>query len=352
VLRDITVGWVTAFPDRADAHETLGLVLETLGELTVGRSKDYSALGEIRRARALTRDRLTSLRLANSETRFLLKSEQMAEARALADSVLRANPDPTLEEARQLRGLAALTGRVHLAAQLQRRAAPDFTFLTPEWDEINVPLQLTDAALGLYAYSAFGIPRDSLVALEQRVERLIPSYVEPAKRTATRQALLDFPALLAFPERGSRPMHRSTPSARYLLVMQHQLARKDTAGVRQSFIKLQEVQRDLRPGDVAFDGTYHAAWLLLTIGDTTQATRRLDLSLDALPTMRTEVLDQLPQAATLVRGMALRADLAAWANDTVTARRWAGHVVQLWSGADRELQPVLTRMRTITSVAQ
>jgi serine/threonine protein kinase/tetratricopeptide (TPR) repeat protein len=349
LLRDVATNWVKAFPDRPEPHETLALVLESLGELTVGRSKDFSGIGEIRRARTLARDRLASLRLANSETRFLLKSEQIARARALADSVLRANPSPTLEEARQLRGLAALTGRVHLAAQLQRRAAPDFTFLTPEWEEVNVPLQLTDAALGLYAYSAFGAPTDSLMRLENRVERLIPSYVESGKRMATRQALLDYPTMLAFPERGIRPMHRGK-AGRYLLAMQWQLGQKDTTALRESFKKLQEVQRDLRPGDIAFDGTYHAARLLLAMGDTAQATRLLDLSLDALPTMRTEVLDQLPQAATLVRGMALRADLASQANDSANARRWAGKVVELWSGADPVLQPTVQRMRKLTEV--
>jgi eukaryotic-like serine/threonine-protein kinase len=346
LLRDVATNWVKAFPDRPEPHETLALVLESLGELAVGRSKDFSGIGEIRRARALARDRLASLRLANSETRFLLKSEQMPRAHALADSVLRANPNPSLDEARQLRGLAALTGRVHLAAQLQRRAAPDFTFLTPEWEEVNVPLQLTDAALGLYAYSAFGAPTDSLTMLENRVERLIPSYVESGKRMATRQALLDYPTMLAFPERGIRPMHRSN-AGRYLLVMQWQLGRKDTTALRESFKKLQEVQRDLRPGDIAFDGTYHAAWLWLALGDTAQATRLLDLSLDALPTARTEILDDLPQAATLVRGMALRAELAARAEDSTTAERWARNVVQLWSGADPELQPVVHRMQSL-----
>jgi eukaryotic-like serine/threonine-protein kinase len=346
-LRDIATSWVKAFPNQPEPHETFALVLETLGELTVGRSKDYSAVSEIRRARALAHDRLTSLRLANSETRFLLKAEQMAAARTLADSLLKANPNPTLDEARQLRGLAALTGHVHLAAQLQRRAAPDFTFMTPDWEDVNVPLPLTDAALGLLAYSSFGTPIDSLVTLEQRVERLIPSYVEPAKRMATRQALLDYSTLLAFPERGIRPMHRGKLPARYLLVMQWQLGRKDTTALRESFKKLEEVQRDLRPGDVAFDGTYHEAWLLLAIGDTAQATRLLDLSLDALPTARTEILDQLFQTATLVRGMALRADLATAHHDSTTARRWARDVVLLWSGADQELQPTVSRMRSL-----
>jgi hypothetical protein len=256
-----------------------------------------------------------------------------------------------MDDARQLRGLAALTGHVHLAAQLQRRAAPDFTFLTPAWEEVNVPLQLTDAALGLYAYSAFGAPTDSLVALETRVERLIPSYVGPGMRARTRQALLDVPSVLAFPERGVRPMHRAKAGGNYRLEMQWELAHGDTAQLREHIKKLESVQRNLRPGDVAFDGTYHVAWLLLAMGDTAQATQLLDLTLEALPTIRSDLIDQLPQVATFVRGMALRAELADQANDSTTARRWAQDVLLLWSGADSELQSTVKRMQTITKEA-
>jgi tetratricopeptide (TPR) repeat protein/tRNA A-37 threonylcarbamoyl transferase component Bud32 len=347
LLREIATTWVKAFPDRPDAHETLALVLETLGELTAGRSTDYSAMSEIRRARAIRTDRSQSLRLANTETRFLVKSDQVAAARTLADSLLRANPNPTLDDARQLRGLAALTGHVHLAARLQRRAAPDYTFLTSAWEEVTVPLDLTDAALGLFAYASFGVPVDSIRSLEQRVERLIPSYVAPGKRTAAREAMLDNPAVLAFPELGAGPMHRAKAGGDYNLVMQWRLSQGDTTGIRKGFEKLAELQRSLRPGDVAFDGTYHEAWLLLAIGDTAEATHLLDLSLQALPTMRTDLLDQLPQVATLVRGMALRAELAARAGDRATASRWAQDVVVLWSGADPELQPTLSRMQEL-----
>jgi protein-export SecD/SecF family membrane protein len=87
VMREIATTWVVTFPDRADAHETLGLVLETLGELTAGRSAAYSALSEIRRARATATDSAQALRLAATETRLLLKSEQIASAKALADSL-------------------------------------------------------------------------------------------------------------------------------------------------------------------------------------------------------------------------------------------------------------------------
>jgi hypothetical protein len=130
--------------------------------------------------------------------------------------------------------------------------------------------------------------------------------------------------------------------------MQWKLARGDTAGVREEFRTLRQARQSLRPGDVAFDGTYHEARLLLAIGDTTQAVRLLDLSLEALPTLGTDLIDQVPQVATLVRGMALRAELAASAGDTVTAKRWARDVSLLWSGGDPELQSILSRMHAIS----
>ena len=347
LMRQIATTWVQAFPDRADAHETLALVLETLGEITAGRSPEYSALSEIRRARAAAADSSQALRLAATEARFRLKAEQLGSARALADSLLRTHPAPSVDDARQLRGLAALTGRVHLAARLQQRAAPDYTFLTSDWDEVSVPQQLTEAALGLFAYAAFGAPVDSIDTLEQRVERLIPSYVVPARREAAREALLDVPAMLAFPERGPGPTHRARAGGNYLLGMQWRLAQGDTAGVRAELTRVHAMQRNLRPGDVAFDATYQEARLLLALGDTAAAAQRLDLSLQALSTLRSDLLDQLPPAATLVRGMALRAELAGRAGDSTAARRWSRAVLTLWPGADAELQPTIASMRRI-----
>jgi hypothetical protein len=221
--------------------------------------------------------------------------------------------------------------------------------MTPDWEDVNVPLPMTDAALGLFAYASFGVPQDSLVALEQRIERLIPSYVEASKRSRTRQALLIMPAVLAFPERGLRPVHSLRPDGDYRLEMQLRLAQRNPTEVRRLFQELGEVRRNGRPGDVAFDGTYHEARLLLAIGDTVQALHLLDLSLEALPTLGTYLLDQLPQVATLVRGMALRAELAAQSGDSTTAKRWAGDVVVLWAGADPDLRPVVTRMQSIAA---
>jgi hypothetical protein len=75
----------------------------------------------------------------------------------------------------------------------------------------------------------------------------------------------------------------------------------------------------------------------------------LDLSLEALSTLGTDLIDQLPEVATLVRGMALRAELAARAGDTTAAKRWAADVVTLWSGADAELQPRVKMMQELTA---
>jgi hypothetical protein len=168
-------------------------------------------------------------------------------------------------------------------------------------------------------------------------------------RGRARQAMLDMPAVLGFPERGVRPMHRAKAGGNYRLEMQWELAQGDTAAFRRHYKKIREVQRNIRPGDVAFDGTYHTAWMLVAAGDTAEATHLLDLSLEALPTLGTDLIDQLPEVATLVRGMALRAELGARAGDSTTSRRWARNVVHLWSDADQELRPTVKAMERILS---
>jgi hypothetical protein len=50
------------------------------------------------------------------------------------------------------------------------------------------------------------------------------------------------------------------------------------------------------------------------------------------------------RAGTLVRALALRADLAARVGDRAASRVWARAVAVLWSGADPFLQPLVRRM--------
>jgi hypothetical protein len=123
--------------------------------------------------------------------------------------------------------------------------------------------------------------------------------------------------------------------------------RGDTAGARAQFAELREIRRSAAPGSGALDGTLVEAWLILQLGDTAGAVSELDVALNAMPTYRTDLLDDAPQAAGLVRTMALRADIAAAMGDSVTAARWAAPVVTLWSGAEPALAPTLSRMRSL-----
>ncbi|MGH7730405.1 MAG: hypothetical protein ACRENJ_04055, partial [Candidatus Eiseniibacteriota bacterium] len=267
--------------------------------------------------------------------------------RALADSLLAAWPRSGPHEAVHLAGLAALTGRVHRAADLLGQTAPLDTFLTSEGRRVAPPLPVAQAALALLGYAALGAPVDSLKTLERRVERLVDSWVAPERRALVREAVLHVPLTLAFPQLGPRPVHRSRAGGNYLLAMQRALVEGDTAAVRARFARLREIRAAIRPGDVAIHGTYHEAWLLLAVGDSAAATETLDYPLNALPTLGTYLLEQVPQAGALVRCMVLRAELAARAGDRATAARWARAVVALWSGADAELQPLVAEMRAL-----
>ena len=71
------------------------------------------------------------------------------------------------------------------------------------------------------------------------------------------------------------------------------------------------------------------------LGDSTAAAAFLDLSLSALPTQRTALLTETPQAAGLIRAMALRAELADAAGDAATARRWGRSCGTLWGTRSR-----------------
>jgi hypothetical protein len=98
---------------------------------------------------------------------------------------------------------------------------------------------------------------------------------------------------------------------------------------------------------VAIDATYQEAYLELGLGDTLAAIRRLDGALTALPTLGTDLVTEVPQAAGLVRSMALRAELAAARGDRDRTQWWAQAALALWSGGDAAVAPVLRRLRAL-----
>ena len=350
-LRTLIRRWIAAFPASANAYEALALVLETTGELDLGPETERSALAAIRRARGLSADADQTLRAAVAETRLLFKLERFREAAALADSIL-ANPpaEPAPLAARRLGGLSLLTGHVYRAARLLQRSAPLDTPMT--WDGIELPdapMPVRQAGLELLAYAAVGEPAESLRAGKRRVEQRVSSWAGPLNRERLRLAVLHGPMALAFETIGLSDVHRRDAGGDYVLEMQWAMGHGDTAAVRAALRRQAELRTRARAGDVAINGTYGEARILLALHDTAAATSLLDLSLQALPTLGTFLLEQPEQVGCAIRAMALRAELAARAGDRAVATRWGNAVIALWEHGDPPLAPVVERMRTFAA---
>jgi serine/threonine-protein kinase len=344
LLRGVTAAWLRAFPRSPQALEQHAFALEVAGEIAEG-PEATSAIGGIVAARRLVRDAAAAFRLAKAETRLRLKLGQVATARRLADSLLDARAPADEASAAVLAALAGLTGRPNRAAAFLARAEPDFE--DGNGAPMQVPPGVGEVARRFMAYAALGAPAESLSAMERRTRQLAASHVEPARREAVERAVTEEAAVLAH---AGVPLRARVPpmGGRHHLIPLIQAAyRGDTAGARAQFAELREIRRSAAPGSGALDGTLVEAWLILQLGDTAGAVSELDVALNAMPTYRTDLLDDAPQAAGLVRTMALRADIAAAMGDSVTAARWAAPVVTLWSGAEPALAPTLSRMRSL-----
>jgi tetratricopeptide (TPR) repeat protein len=353
-LRKMILTWIEAFPGSADAHEALGLVLETTGEVDPGPSAERSALAAVQRARALTRDPAQAIRTAVAEIRLLFKVERFSEAAALADSVLAAAPaEPAPLDARRLAGLAVLTGRVYSAARLLRLTAPIDTPMTWDGREVpDAPNPVKQAGLALMAYASVGAPPESLRVLKARVDQRVSSWAGPVDRERLRLAVLRAPMGLAFESIGLSDVHRRDAGADYILEIQWALAHGDTVAARAELARQAGFRTRSRAGDVAINGTYGEARALLQLRDTAAAVALLDLSLQALPTLGTYLLEQPEQVGCALRAMALRAELASRAGDDATATRWARAVTTLWANADPPLEPLLRQMRALAGSAR
>jgi hypothetical protein len=99
------------------------------------------------------------------------------------------------------------------------------------------------------------------------------------------------------------------------------------------------------------DGNLLRARLALLLADTSAALRELDPALRALPTLAASLLNELPQVASLVHALALRAELADRIGDRQTAVQCASAVAALWRSADAPLQPLVARMKRLAKGA-
>ncbi|HEV8611937.1 MAG TPA: serine/threonine-protein kinase [Gemmatimonadales bacterium] len=349
IMEQVSRRWIADFPSSASAWRARALALERSGALQ-GQT-DESALGAIRRARALAATPAEARTLSLSEVRMRIKTLDAAGARLLAESVLAANPDPTAREALLLAPLAGLIGRLQQLAALLERGAAAYGFGTAAGQHVEVPATLAGPALRLDAFASLGSSADTVRALEFRLTRGIAEW-RGRDREGLRQAVLEPPATFGFPSFGPRPIHLAGgEGGSYLFALQRRLARGDSAGVHRSLVAIERnpIRLAASPGDISMDAVYQEVWLLLAVGDTAEALGALDRTLNNL-SLQWELPFTLYHGTTgLVGAMALRAQLAARARDSSSAQRWAQAVLELRAKADAGTTPDLNALRPIAA---
>jgi hypothetical protein len=339
-LRRVAEGWVRAFPNSAEAHYALGVSLETSGDVR-------GAWREVRGARGFAGDRLSRVAYAADEVRLMVKAGEFDRARQLAESTFSlVGRTTSADEAWFLAGVAALVGRVTLTAELLERRAEDTsrTFLI-RGEPVVVPRALAEASLSMLAYASFPGTRDTVIALQRRVEGMIRTTIAPSRAAQVRQVTLSLPITFGYRYLDPESV-LSVNAPTDLHGMQRAYARRDFALLR--VIADSAGTSSSRP----IDFLYHEALLLLAVGDTAAATRRLDSGLDGLPNASQILLTDVHRAAAIPATMHLRAQLAARAGATDIARRWSQGAVALWSGADPEVRALLQDVRPLLQGAR
>ena len=351
-LLRISQSWVRAFPQSAAAHETVARALE-LADQMGGSGNQPPALDEMMRARALAASASDKLRAGSGAVRLLLKQAQFARAADLADTLLSAPESPAGTDAQRLAALAALRGRIHRAATLLRLASAEHVPTTPDGRELTVPTALKEPASALLVYSLFGLPADSIATLHTLIEARAPSYLNGRQLADARDALLVEPATFAFLDLGRAPLGWSTDTLNRYLRLERGLARGDTARVRAQILQDNALNAKLyRAGDITPDAIYRDTRLLVLCADSAAAREQLDLALNALPTLNTYVLEEVPLTVSFVRMMGERAEIAGRSADAPLARLWGSAVVTLWTGSDPELKPTVEHLRLLSSPAR
>lgn len=334
LFHEIATAWVSAAPNSPEAHEALAVALELL--------QDPSALGEIERARALSSDAAQLIRLTVSEVWLRVKfaiprdTAGLRIARDLADSLVSANGSHADVESLGLAGVALLVGHASIAASLTRNRIAN--------EHEGVPPQLHAVALPLLAFAALGGPVDSIRELEREVSGAIESRFPPPLRNDARGSWLVRPARLAFPSFQFAEMPE-LGHLDFFVGAQMSALRGDTVAVRRVFADLKRTRRSNAPSDIPPEGVYAEAQLLRFVGDAPAAVGWLEPWLATLAGTAPGTLASPANAGTLVRAIALRADLADQTRDTETARKWASVVAILWKNADDFLQPTVRSMR-------
>jgi len=341
VLLEFATDWSRQSPANPGAFQALAEVLEARAEITRSRSGGLSALDAVRKARQVASTPREKQLAATEEAWLRFKQGNFLLARALADSVL-ANHIPP-EEAGDVIGLAALTGKLERTAELARHTS-DYAA-----SAASLPIQVMDAAAPFFAFAALGVCSDTTFALERRLDDQLAHYVAEDKLAGVRVAVKARPLSMLAPCTGGKSSLGVDAAGYRLLKMQQAFATHDTRNLGILLKSVDSDSRTQRPGDVSLDLTYQLAWLHSAMGDTAAAVRQLDRVLGALPSLSASSLREAGSAAAAGRAMTLRAELAISQGDLEAQKKWAGALADLWGTADSPLLPVVAKMRAVAA---
>jgi hypothetical protein len=337
MLLDVTEAWIAAAPDDPHALEAKGIALDLLGR--------RDAIETLRHAMTISHDPADRLRVGQSLTWLILKESLpedtagLERGLALIDSLLVEQSPATTSDPVGLAGLAILTGRAHLAAAYLR--APQA--LT----SLGVPPEVGGLATTLLIYASVGGPGDSLDRLTGRLRAAISRIPDPPFRGEATAAWLGRAATLAYPVHPLPGISDLAGLGDPLFDAQAADQRGDAVELNRLLARLGEMRANTPPNEVTFDALYPEAALRARAGDRVGAAAWIDSALTALDDMATDPMADPIRAAGLVPTLVFRADLAAEAGDSITARRWARPASRLWRDCDPFLRPTLVRMQSL-----
>ena len=337
LLTEFTTTWTRQLPNDPAAFGARADVLEISGDIGGEPFEQTAVMRALLQVRALTRDAQPIFHTVVKEVWLRFKRDEFGQARRLADSLLKAYPHPSISEAEALLPLAALTGKLEKTVELSRASQPFLPASEELW-----PVQVRYAASDLLINAAFGICGDRISNLEKRLDEALVRYLPAGRVQGMRGELMARPLSLTVHCTGGQSALRISDPRIRLYQIQRAYGRGDTKLVRALLDSAAVVASQGRPGDKSLDYTFQEAWIRVATGDTAVAIGVLDNVLGALPSFRSDNLQELGAAAASAQAMILRSRLAVARGDMKTARQWARAASLLWETADTPVRASAT----------
>ena len=299
-LLEITAGWEAQYPRSEPALLAHAVALELNGRVTSASPEENNALGMLERVGALHRGQPMPIPILADKVRLLVKSGRFAEATAVAESALVLRPAAGSDGVLQA-GLAALLGRVFLAANLLGRYGLDEELTDQVRGTIlTAPVGLRVSRQRMLTFGAFAAPPESLSALTATVDAQLAGRDSTA-RASLRRAILRFPSLYAFPV---MPPLSPADDPFETAQIERAIWAGDTASARHLLAEVDIQRRDLAPWEVSLDILVLESRLRVMVGDTAAAAANLGAALGDLSLLSRDLL-RVSHAAVLGRAAVL-----------------------------------------------